>query len=405
MKMKKIFLILISIFILLFSTTLSFATDEEVLNIESEAAILIEAKTGKVLYGKNEEEKLYPASTTKILTAILALENCNLTDTATANATAVSNIPSGYTTANIQIGETFTIEHLLKLLLVISANDAANVLAEHISGSIESFASMMNSKAYELGCTNTHFTNPSGMHSEDHYTTAHDLAIIMQYCIKNSKFRELASIPTITTERTNMSEPRVLINTNHLLRPTTQDYYSYAIASKTGFTTPAKQCLVSAANKDGLELICVVLRSSSTGRYTDTISLFEYGYDNYLNKNLRSSNSVAEQIEVINGTKETRNLDLIISEDINVFINKSQSEETFTPTITLKENLSAPIAQGDVVGKIEYDIDGVKYSADLTASHNVEKNSNIGLALIVLIIIVFLLYKLSHPKKKKRRKH
>ena len=186
MKMKKIFLILISIFILLFSTTLSFATDEEVLNIESEAAILIEAKTGKVLYGKNEEEKLYPASTTKILTAILALENCNLTDTATANDTAVSNIPSGYTTANIQIGETFTIEHLLKLLLVISANDAANVLAQHISGSIESFASMMNSKAYELGCTNTHFTNPSGMHSEDHYTTAHDLAIIMQYCIKNN---------------------------------------------------------------------------------------------------------------------------------------------------------------------------------------------------------------------------
>ena len=148
--------------------------------ISADAAILIDSSSEKVLYSKNENQKMYPASTTKILTAILTIENCNLNDVVTVPYEAISSITSGYSVAALQTGEQLTVEQLLQVMLVHSANDAANVLAFHVSGSIENFANLMNNKVSELGLTNTHFTNPSGMHDENHYTTAHDLAIIMK---------------------------------------------------------------------------------------------------------------------------------------------------------------------------------------------------------------------------------
>ena len=206
MKIKQIFItLLIALIIAMNLLCISvFADDknqdEETtsdaanVKIYSEAGILMDAKTGKILYNKNAKEKKYPASTTKILTAIIVLENCkNLDEMATVDVDSINSVPSGYTVAALQVGEEISVKNLLQLLLVHSANDAANVLAKHVSGSIESFSDMMNAKAKEIGCENSHFVNPNGKHDPDHYSTAYDLSLIMNYCMKNETFRSFSS--------------------------------------------------------------------------------------------------------------------------------------------------------------------------------------------------------------------
>ena len=192
MKLRNFFVI-IFILSLFFNISASYADSNDV-NISAESAVLIDSSSEKVLFSKDAERKMYPASTTKILTAILAIENCNLDDVVTVPYEAISQIPSGYSVAALQAGEQITVEQLLKVMMVHSANDAANVLAYHVSGSLEGFAGLMNQKVADLGLEHTHFTNPSGMQNENHYTTAHDLSLIMKYCMKNSTFRTLAGL-------------------------------------------------------------------------------------------------------------------------------------------------------------------------------------------------------------------
>lgn len=251
------------------------------LTIASEAATLIDSRTGTILYSKNGDEKLYPASTTKILTAILVIENGNLEDVATASQEAV-DIPEGYSSADLLEGEEMAVDDLLKALLLHSANDAANVLAEYISGSIDAFVELMNQKAIELGCTNTNFTNTNGVHDENHYSTSNDIAIISQYCMQNEIFKNIVSMTSCTIPATNMSEEREFINTNDMLIETSEYYREDCIGVKTGYTTPAKNCLVAASSQDDTELICVTLGSSTLDdRYDDTNTLFDYGYEIY----------------------------------------------------------------------------------------------------------------------------
>ena len=183
LKLKKILLLF---FMLISISSLAFAAE---LNLNSEAAILVEVSTGRILYEKNSTKQLYPASTTKILTAILVLENCDLDEKVTVRETALNNIPSGYVTCNLQIGEQLTVNDLLYALMIPSANDAAYVLAEHVGGSVEGFSAMMNDKARALGCKTTHFVNPNGIHDDSHYSTAYDLYLIADYAMKNETFR------------------------------------------------------------------------------------------------------------------------------------------------------------------------------------------------------------------------
>ena len=270
------------------------------LTIHSEAAILIDAKTGKVLYGKNEEEQKYPASTTKILTAIIALERLILTDKITASYEAVMSIPAGYSNAAIQPGETLTFQELLDMFLIHSANEVGYILAEHISGSVEEFANLMNQKALEIGCTNTHFTNPSGIQDENHYSTAHDMALIAKYCMQNEEFRKVVAKPSCTIAATDKYEERYFVNTNDLLRESSKYYYPYAIGIKTGYTSQAKNCLIAASSKDGLELITVVLGAQSlengdSARNVDTINLFEYGFSNYKFQIIANQNGIVQE--------------------------------------------------------------------------------------------------------------
>lgn len=273
--------------------------EEPELKIYSESAILIEQRTGKILYEKNIYDRKYPASTTKILTAIIALERCDLGETATASPQAINSVKSGYSTASIQIGETFTIEQLLDVMMIHSANEAANIIAEHISGSISEFAKLMNEKAKEIGCLDTNFVNPNGMHDENHYSTAYDMAQIARYCMKNQKFREIITKMECNLPMTELwQEERVFKNTNSLMISDNRYYYPYCNGIKTGFTTPAKNCLVASSNKDGFEVISVVLHAESTeeglsARYLDTINLFEYGYNKY------NINDILEEYDLI----------------------------------------------------------------------------------------------------------
>ena len=365
-------------------------------DINAESALLIDNKTNKVLYSKDMNRKMFPASTTKILTAILVLENHSLDEKVTASYNAVMTIPSGYSTASIQIDEVLTVEQLLELLLVHSANDAANVLAEYTGGSIDSFVAMMNTKINELGLSDTHFTNPYGLQDNNHYTTAHDLAIIMQYCLKNDDFRKIAGQASCAIPSTNKSEPRKYSSTNELLIAGNSNYYPNLIAGKTGYTSEAGECLVSAAYNDNLELVGVILNSNS--RFKDTRSLYNYGYTNFSIKNIVNEKDIITNVEVKNATKDTKNLNLLVSEDIPVLANNSDDLSKIEPQITLNSDIKAPIEDGQVLGKVSYSVNGITYSTDLIAANNVEKSNFVlyclyGLGILILILIIYKIIK------------
>lgn len=365
-------------------------------DINAESALLIDNKTNKVLYSKDMNKKMFPASTTKILTAILVLENHSLDEKVTASYNAVMTIPSGYSTASIQIDEVLTVEQLLELLLVHSANDAANVLAEYTGGSIDSFVAMMNTKINELGLSDTHFTNPYGLQDNNHYTTAHDLAIIMQYCLKNDDFRKIAGQASCAIPSTNKSEPRKYSSTNELLIAGNSNYYPNLIAGKTGYTSEAGECLVSAAYNDNLELVGVILNSNN--RFKDTRSLYNYGYTNFSIKNIVNEKDIITNVEVKNATKDTKNLNLLVSEDIPVLANNSDDLSKIEPQITLNSDIKAPIEDGQVLSKVSYSVNGITYSTDLIAANNVEKSNFVlyclyGLGILILILIIYKIIK------------
>lgn len=377
--------------------------------IYSQGAVLLESSTGKILYGKNENEKLYPASTTKILTAIIAIENYKLTDKVTANNTAIMAIPSGYSNAGIQPGETLTVEELLQLFLIHSANEVGYIFAEDISGSVDNFANLMNKKATEIGCKNTHFTNPSGIHNVEHYSTAYDMALIAQYCMKNETFRSIVSMPSCTIEPTDKYEKRYFKNTNDLLDSKSKYYYENAIGIKTGFTTQAKNCLIAGSKKDDMELITVVLGAEATadgrsGRYIDTINLFDYGFANYKIQKINSANTEIQSLTIKNATKETKNLPLILKDNISALVPTNMDTSNLKYNIDVNTEISAPIVEGDVLGKLTYNIDGINYSSNLIAEHSVEKFNYYLLALqiFVALVVLLILIKLIFFRKKKK---
>ena len=419
MKFKKIFFILV---FFVFFSTYCYANNEnntKQINIYSDAAILMDSSSEMILYDKNSSERMYPASTTKVMTAILALENCNLNDKVKVNYSALSSVPSGYSIASLQTDEELTVYELLQVLLVHSANDAANVLAEHISGSISEFSNLMNAKAIELGCTDTHFVNPSGIHNNDHYSTAKDLAIIMKYCMKNSDFRKIVSMPSCTIAETNKSDKRTFTNTNGLIinnssKSSSNYYYEYCIGGKTGYTSQAKNCLISVSSKDDLELICVILGAAQTenglsARYIDSKTLYNYGYENFKISSIAKKGDVIEQIEVSNGNKDTRYLDVILDNDILALSNVDLEKNNITYDIKINENISAPLSSGSVVGYITYTVNGIKYEENLIASHDVEKSDFLmvilKLILSVILLILFYIIIKSYFKKNKRKNY
>jgi D-alanyl-D-alanine carboxypeptidase len=250
--------------------------------IEAGGAVLIDAETGQVLYAKKADTCFYPASITKIMTALLALENSSLKDKVTFEGEATTALPEGYVTVGALPGEKMSMKDWLYSLLLLSANDAANAIAVHVSGSISDFADLMNERAAELGAKHTHFTNPSGLHETTHYTTPYDMAMIMKECVKNEDFLKIAGEKIYTVKANNKrKEDYTFVAKHKMLFSSNSQYYEYCKAGKTGYTTPARNTLVTYAEKDGKKLICCVMDCGAGVQYESTRALFEYGFDNF----------------------------------------------------------------------------------------------------------------------------
>lgn len=251
-------------------------------DISSTAAIVMETSTNTVLYSKNADQALYPASAVKVMTCLMALENSSLDDQVTMTATGVSGVTDGGANISAQLDEVFTMEQCLYAIMVASANDIALQVAEHISGSVEDFVAAMNTRAQELGCTNTVFTNPTGLPDENQHTTAHDMALIMEAAMANDTFRTIAQTTSYTIPATNVSGgDRVLTNNFTMINSSSDSYYEPCIRGKEGYTEASGSTLVCEASKNNMKLVCVVLNGASGVTDDEAIALLNYGFDNF----------------------------------------------------------------------------------------------------------------------------
>ena len=382
------------------------------LTVLSKAAILIDSYSGQVLYEYNSNEQLYPASTTKLMTAILTLENCQLSDTVIVNPKALTGIPRTYTTAALQPNETLTVEQLLHVLLIPSANDAANVLAFHIAGSIEDFAIMMNAKAKELGCQNTHFENPSGIHSDTHYSTAYDMALIGKYANTFTEIKEITCTTSYALPNLPDGKERKFKTTNTLITPKNKYYYEYATGMKTGYTDKAKSCIVAKAKKDDVELICVILGGDKTEdnknqRELDCHTLFDYGFNNYSYEKICTKDETLDISSIENIPKIYQDKDIKYSDDLSV-LSDSQSADNIDTNISWStENL--PIYKDQVIGTVTYNINNTNYKMNLLAGEDIfptesKQVSTLYYALCVILILLIFMIIINKRKKRSRKK-
>ncbi len=363
--------------------------------------ILIDYATGQVLYDKNAHKIAYPASTTKIMTAILVLENANLNETITIDEDLYVDGSSMY----LLRGEAFTVKELLQVLLIRSANDVAEVFAKHISGSVEAFADLMNERARELGAYNTNFTNPHGLPDENHFTTAYDLAMISQHAMTMGLFREIVSTTRLTLEETEFTpEKRYYRNTNRFLWGTgpynqilhedkyTDIKYDIVDGIKTGYTNDAKQCLVASSIKDGRRLISVVLGAKSLNVYADTRKLIDYGYDNFSLIQLANKNNFKTDINIKWGLEDKA--PLYFKESLGIVLPKSTAIGDIDEKLLFNDAIKAPIYPGDVLGRVAYYLEGQLIGeVELVAKKRIDKKSllkRFPLIAILLKITCFL---------------
>lgn len=248
--------------------------------VGAQAAILMDANTGVILYSKNIHERLYPASTTKIMTCLLALELGNLDDVINFSHEAVFSVPADGSKMGMDEGESLTLEECLYGIMVASANEAANAAAEYISGSISEFIDLMNLRAKEIGCTDTHFVNTNGLHDPEHYTSVYDLALISSHFFQNEMLCKISNTPRYHFEATANQPDDFFVNNKHQLINGEMPYDG-VLGGKTGFTSDSRQTLVTCAERNGMKLICVVFKEESPDQFSDTVELFNYGFQNF----------------------------------------------------------------------------------------------------------------------------
>ena len=397
--------------------------------VKAEAAIVIDAETGDILYGKDAYSKREPASTTKIVTCLVALDKLELDQQIKVKTKAVEmgNI------IDVKKGEKFTAEQLMYALMVHSANDAAVALAEEIAGSEDEFAKLMNQKAKQLGANSTNFQNANGLNwawHDQHYTTAYDLAIIAKEAMKNKEFRKMVSTVEYTIPETNKSEERHLIKSNKFLwtdviydyvlkkarkdNPDEKVYrpeYEGVIGVKTGLTSTAGACLVGAKDINGRELIAVVLTSDDDQRWKDMMAMWDYCIDEYyVTYPQMNKGSDVAKIRVKRG--EVRKVQAVAAEDIAATITKEEDYSNVDTEI-IKAELKAPVKKGDVVGKVKVLYDGkVINQKNLIAAETVQKGGFLSIFGIpdwmapfvyITVVLLALIIFINHRIKKSRR--
>ncbi len=331
------------------------------------AGLLMDAENGQVLYAKEADRKMYPASTTKILTAMIALEKSSLDEMVEVSREASSVDGSR---VGLQPGEQLPMGHLLYMLMLSSSNDAAVAIAEHLGGSVQGFAAMMNKKAKEIGALSSNFTNPHGLPDPNHYTTARDLALIGREAMRNRTFRQIAGTLNIRLERKVHMPPDVLRKVEELEkvygpvqedfythnRLLTQGYYGYRGANgiKTGYTVDAGQCIVASARRDGRELIAVVLNSQGVNLWTDAAALLDYGFEEFTPVELVTPQQVVTDAEVKNGTERAM-LETAESFYYNFPVGR---EPRVTRRVELKDGITAPVEAGQKLGELVLEAEG-----------------------------------------------
>jgi len=425
-------LLFIFIFIFIFENLLInmvYATENAGFSpeITAPSAILIDAATGEILYEKNAHTPMYPASTTKIMTAILTIESLDLSDT------VIIDSESPFTTGSriyIQEGEIFTVEQLLYALLLQSANDVAVALAKHISGDVEEFAKLMNKRAKELGAKNTHFVNSSGLPDEAHVTTAYDLAFIARYAMTLPEFRKIVKTVRYQIPPTNKQpETRYLRNSNRFLWGTGNankiNYrnqwidikYDLIDGIKTGYTVQAQQCLVASAEKNGHRLISVVLKAEGKNVYKDSRTLIDYGFEHFKFIKLSDTREKVETVPVKFG--EEKYLNLVTENSFYKPIPQNAELNKIDKIIEIDQQIVAPISENQVLGKLIFRADD-KYlgEVNLIAEKSIPKketwwtmiNSNLFLKIAFFCLVVFpfccafLLAILIFIRRRKRKK-
>ncbi len=328
---------------------------------DAKAAIAYEVGTDTLVYASNIDERLYPASMTKVMTCLVALGMCNLDEIVTVNGDAISYLDISGSGAGLQDGEQISMRDLLYCLMVESANDAAVTIAVHLAGSEEAFVELMNQKAAEIGCTNTHFMNAHGLHDDNHYTTARDMAKIMTASIQNETFCELFSETYYEVPATNLSEARQMHTTNYLISDDlNQNYYdSRVIGGKTGFTTPAGRCLVTVSESNGMKLVIVIMGAEaefaedgytalSYGHFEQTVGLMNYIYNNFMPAQVLSSNQILEQFKVNGGVTDTQGY---IQQARSTILPVNSDMSALRYEIALDNGgITAPVRSGDPIG-------------------------------------------------------
>ncbi|MBQ4505960.1 MAG: D-alanyl-D-alanine carboxypeptidase [Firmicutes bacterium] len=330
--------------------------------LKAESAILIDLRSGDVLFEKDADSLRYPASTTKMVTAILAIEKLSMDDVITADATVAS---TGGSRLGLKNGDQMTVKDALYAMLIGSANDCASLLAKAMAGSDLAFAEMMNQKLLEIGTTSTHFVNPHGLHDDDHYTTARDLAIIASYCMQNEIFADIvsresydatvnsggsSSVKTVETTNLLLNDEK---NVNRIYVYNNLRYCKYdgCIGVKTGNTSEAGACLIAAAERDNTRLLCVALKSESMDRFADCIKMLDWGFENYKTVHAVSAGTDCGEIKVRKG--EFNKVGTVSQSDYFYTIPVEGSEEIISKEIKLQDSVKAPVAKGTAVGTIE----------------------------------------------------
>ena len=399
------------------------AINSSALKLYCNDSILVDGNTGTLLYGKNINNKVYPASTTKIMTAILAIENLDLNSSVVASKTAIYSIPSDSSTISIQVGEVMSINDLLYGMLLNSGNDAANVIAEAVSGNIPDFVNKMNEKAKELGCTGTHFANAHGYHNNNHYTTASDMMKIFRYALKNDTFKKICETKTYVINETNKTnEKRYLQNTDKLLFTTSESpkglYYEYALGGKTGYTIEARGTFVGFAKKDDKYVLVGAFDGSQNisgheARFLDAVTLFNYAFNNYSNKIIINKDTFSHTIiDKTNGKK------YIVTLKDNVSTMADENPYTLNYSINIDFNkLYSAINDNNIsVGNINYTIksnnwnlnnsedlvlkDVSNYISISSVKNYILKYLKYCILLIIIIVIIIIIY----IKKRNRKK-
>ena len=369
----------------------------------SPSVILMEESTGTILYEKNSDEAHYPASITKIMTTLLALENGNLSDMVTFSDDAINNTEGSGIARDY--GEQMTLEQCLYGVMLESANECAYAVAEHVGGTVENFVDMMNAKAKELGCTNTHFANPHGLQDENHYTTAHDMALIAQAAYQNETFRIIIGTKMYTIPPTNKHAEETVLRNHHDMLCTYHNanrkyLYPYCVGGKTGYTATANSTLVTYAEKDGMTLICVVMDTQSPNQFIDTVNLFDYAFDNFQVLNVAENDTnYSAETTVDNGN--LNKIEPFVELDKDAVIVLPKTAEFSDTSSSVEYNDSDPEIAGSItytyagrnVGKADIKttgvvVEGYAFDNESTEEEEQEVVSTVQVRPIVVVLLI-----------------